>query len=124
MFTVRYELRFTHFLDEIPFHSRSLLSSFQPQSMSGLWWTKWQYDRFWSQCLGFPFSVLFYPCCILIPTLILPLLIVHGGKAWKSSTKRMLFFERHAAIKREVVLRLFSLLQKLKLATITPDRNE
>jgi hypothetical protein len=32
--------------------------------MWNLWWTKWHWDRFFSEYFGFPLSISFYQCSI------------------------------------------------------------
>jgi uncharacterized membrane protein YiaA len=34
--------------------------------MWDLWWTKWHWDRFFSEYFGFPLSISFYRCSITI----------------------------------------------------------
>ena len=38
----------------------------QSQCIWELWLTKWHWDRFFSHCFGFPPSLSFHQCCILI----------------------------------------------------------
>jgi hypothetical protein len=32
--------------------------------MWDLWWTKWHWDRFFSEYFGFPLSISFHRCCV------------------------------------------------------------
>ena len=54
------------------FHHR-VPCSLPGQSMWNLWWKKWEWDRFFSKYFGFPLSVSFCQCSILIYSSILAL---------------------------------------------------
>jgi len=53
---------------------RGELGSIPGQSLWDFWWQKWHWDRYFFEFFGFPLSVSFYLCSILILTYMLLLL--------------------------------------------------
>jgi len=52
---------------------REGLGSIPGHSLGVLWWTVWHCDRFFSRYFGFPLSLSFHQCSILISTYVLHL---------------------------------------------------
>jgi hypothetical protein len=59
--------------------------------MWDLWWTKWHWEGFCSECFVFPRSVPSHQCPILIFTYKLLSSQVQTGKAWEPSKKQRSF---------------------------------
>ena len=64
-----------------------ILHSIPDQSTWDLWWTEWQWDRFFSKYLIFPLLVPFYQCSILILIFILALPEGQTDEAWEPAKR-------------------------------------
>ena len=89
-----------------PASQRKGPGSIPGQSMRDLWVTDWHWDRFFSECFGFPLSVLFHQWFILIfvYTFLLP---GQRGEAWETRQKQYSSRNREEFIEKFFRFRLY-----------------
>jgi hypothetical protein len=73
-----------------------------------LWWTKWHWDRFFSEYFGFALSVSFHKCSTLFIYMLLLPESQKGEKAWEPSTKQCSFGNRTELDRKQLSLFFFS----------------